>query len=31
LAKGNSFLKKWMMFLEENADLRFATLDDVGG
>jgi DNA polymerase alpha-associated DNA helicase A len=31
LAKGNGFLKRWMAFLEENADLRFATLDDVGG
>jgi DNA polymerase alpha-associated DNA helicase A len=31
LAKGNQFLKRWMAFLEENADLRFATLDDVEG
>jgi DNA polymerase alpha-associated DNA helicase A len=31
LAKGNGFLKRWMAFVEENADLRFATLDDVGG
>jgi DNA polymerase alpha-associated DNA helicase A len=31
LAKGNGFLKRWMGFLEEHADLRFATLDDVGG
>lgn len=31
LAKGNGFLKRWMAFLEEHADLRFATLDDVAG
>jgi DNA polymerase alpha-associated DNA helicase A len=31
LARGNGFLKRWMAHLEENADLRFATLDDVHG
>ena len=31
LAKGNGFLKRWMKYLEDNADLRFATLDDIGG
>ena len=27
---GGEFLKAWMKFLEENADLRYATLDDIG-
>ena len=30
LSKGNGFLKRWMKYLEDNADLRFATLDDIG-
>lgn len=27
--RGSSFLKKWMDFLEENADLRYADLASV--
>lgn len=27
--RGSSFLKKWMDFLEENADLRYADLATV--
>lgn len=27
--RGSQFLKKWMGFLEENASLRFPTLDDL--
>ena len=26
---GSKFLKSWMEFLEENADLRYPDLDDV--
>jgi hypothetical protein len=28
--RGSAFLKNWMAYLEENADLRYPTLDDIG-
>jgi DNA polymerase alpha-associated DNA helicase A len=27
--RGSSFLKRWMKFLEEHADLRYPNLDDL--
>ena len=27
--RGSLFLKRWMKFLEDNADLRYPTLDDL--
>ena len=27
--RGSPFLKRWMKFLEDNADLRYPTLDDI--
>jgi len=29
VSQGSAFLKRWMKFLEENADLRYPTLDDL--
>lgn len=29
VSKGSSFLKRWMKFLEDNADLRYPSLDDL--
>lgn len=31
VGSGSAFLKRWMKFLEENADLRYPTLDDLDG
>jgi hypothetical protein len=27
--RGSSFLKRWMKFLEDNADLRYPNIDDL--
>ncbi|KIW13912.1 hypothetical protein PV08_06693 [Exophiala spinifera] len=30
VSRGSSFLKRWMKFLEDHADLRYPSLDDLG-
>jgi hypothetical protein len=31
LGRGTAFLKRWMAHLEEHADLRYPTLDELDG
>jgi len=29
VSRGSAFLKRWMKFLEDNADLRYPSLDEL--